>query len=136
MFSSSLVRKEMRKALLERYEMRQIHLSQAGVANGSIVVIYMNSQSFQFTNQKTMERKSFYRTPRLSVSDFAILSLSLSLDMMMFSSTTVVIRSYVHDDVKCKKKHRERAQRCVSIDQCETSKYTRNNELPQMERAS
>jgi hypothetical protein len=66
-----------------RYEMRQIHLSQAGVANGSIVVIYMNSQSFQFTNQKTMEEKSFYRTPRLSVSDFAILSLSLSLTLYL-----------------------------------------------------
>lgn len=38
-----------REEIQWRYEMRQIHLSQAGVANGSIVVIYMNSQSFQFT---------------------------------------------------------------------------------------
>jgi Ca2+/Na+ antiporter len=115
--------------------MRQIHLSQAGVANGSIVVIYMNSQSFQFTKQKTMEEKSFYRTPRLSVSDFAILALllfPLSLDLMMFYYCCFFFFCC------CFYTYTKRAQRCVSIDQCETSKitYTRNNELPQMEKAS
>lgn len=54
--------------------------------------------------RKQWKKESFYRTPRLGVSDFAILSLSLSHWFWCYHTYT------------------KRAQRCVSIDQCETSK--------------